>query len=171
MRFELHSNSTNEQNIIFVNIIDDDGKTIGHTRIQSVTYKTHEHLKEQMQHVHKTTRKACMEAARHIEAPGNIAYVGIIELDYRERGRGYGPKVLQYVPQICKQFGLPMPDVVCAYILPNGHRLDIQTYQNQLMSNHEWRQMRRVMHKTFQRAGFKESNWLLPHVVTKVVRK
>lgn len=171
MRFALHSNSTNEQDIIYVNIVDNYGKIIGHTRIQSVTYSSRAHLEEQMRNVHKTTRKACMEAARLIEAPGKIAYVGIIELDYRERGKGYGPKVLQCVPQICKQFGLPTPDVICAYILPNGHKLDIQTYQNQLLSNREWRKMCRTMHKTFQRAGFKRSNFWTPQVVTKVVQK
>lgn len=168
MKFELHSNSTNEQDIIFVNIIDDNGKIIGHTQIQSVTYWTKPHLVDKMKHVHKTTRRACMAASRLIAAPGRIAYVGIIELDCRERGRGYGPKILQCIPQICKQFGLPTPEAVCAYILPNGHKLDIQTYQNQLMSKCEWWRMYRTMHKTFKRAGFKRSSFN-PHVVTKVV--
>ncbi len=169
MRFELHSNGTNEHNTIFVNIIDDEGKTIGHTLIRSYTLWTKDHLNEEMQHVHKTTRRACLEAARHISMPGNIAYVGIIELDHRERGRGYGPQVLQYIPQICVQFGLPKPNAVCAYILPNMHKLDMQAYQNIPMSKQEYRVMYKTMHKTFRRAGFKKTHFLKPHVVTKVI--
>ena len=169
MRFELHSNSTNEKNMIFVNIIDDNGKRIGHTLIRSFTYHTAAQLREQLNKEHKTTRKACLEAARLIAAPGTIAYVGVIELDHRERGRGYGPQVLKCIPQICKQFGLSSPNAICAYILPHLHKLDMQHYQNEMMSKSEYRKMYNTMHKTFRRAGFAKSHILKQHIVTKVI--
>ncbi|MBQ8806471.1 MAG: hypothetical protein IJZ68_08460 [Bacteroidaceae bacterium] len=167
MRFQLHCNSPCESNVAYINIIDDNGKHIGNTMIHCYTYINKCDFAEQMRHEHKCTRLACMEAAKRISVPGNIAYVGIIELDYRERGRGYGPKVLQMVPIICAQFHLPHPDVICAYIAPNQYRLNLETYQHQGIDALEHHKMYKIMHKTFRRAGFRRTNIVHPQVVVK----
>lgn len=164
MRFEINYQSHNEA---YIKVIDDTGKHIGDTMVRCFIYGNRKHLQQQLRHESACMRKACLQAAKRIPEPGIIAYVGLLELDYRERGNGYGPQILQHIPQLCKQFNGPTPDAACAYILPNTYQLDIETFQNRTLTRAEYRRMRKIMHKTFRRAGYKRATIWQPHVVVK----
>ena len=164
MYFEINHQGENE---VYIKVLDDAGKHIGNTMIRCFIYGNRKHLKQKLKHENTCTRKACLQAAKHIPEPGIIAYVGLLELDYRERGKGYGPQILQHIPQLCKKFQGPTPDVACAYILPHYHQLDIETYQHQALTKKEHRKMRKIMHKAFRRAGYKQASFLAPQIVVK----
>lgn len=164
MRFELYHRA---ETSAFLEIYDDAGKHIGNTTLEYFVYDNKKQLKQHAKTLHKCIKKALLGAIKKAPEKGCIAYLGLIELDYRERGKGYGTQVLTETPALCIKYLQQQPDVVCAYILPNSARVDLEHYQNQPISQIEYLKMCRIMMKTFHKAGFAYTG--NPHVMVKEV--